>query len=129
MEVMDKQKNKPFRLIIAGGRDFSNYELLREKVVSLYENSLKGYTLYLVSGGARGADRLGERFATEHGIASYLFPAEWDKYGKSAGFRRNHQMAEFADGLLAFWDGESRGTKHMINIMRQLGKPVQIVYY
>ena len=125
---MNKQ-NKPFRLIIAGGRDFTNYKLLEEKVLSLYESSLKGYELYIVSGGARGADRLGERFAREHGGVPYLFPAEWDKYGKSAGFRRNQQMADFADGLLAFWDGESRGTKHMINCMEQLGKPVQIVYY
>ena len=78
---------------------------------------------------AKGADSLGHFFAIQHNVAKYKFPADWIKYGKGAGFIRNKQMGDFADGLLAFWDGESRGTKQMVEYMRSLGKPVHIVNY
>ena len=62
---------------------------------------------------------MGERYAKEKGCLLKIFPVlpdEWDKYGKSAGYRRNVQMAEYADSCVVFWDGKSRGTKHMIDI-------------
>ena len=68
----------------------------------------------VISGGARGADRLGEQWARSHGIPFQVFPADWDKWGKSAGYVRNKQMAEVAEALIALWDGESRGTNDMI---------------
>lgn len=101
------------RVIIAGSRDFTDYELLK-KVCD--EHFSDDDTITIISGTARGADQLGERYATEKGYAIERFPAEWDKYGKSAGYRRNEEMARVADMLIAFWDGESRGTKHMIDL-------------
>ena len=68
-----------------------------------------------MSGTARGVDRFGEQWAIENNVAIKPFPADWDTYGKRAGYLRNTQMAEYADALIAVWDGESRGTKHMID--------------
>ncbi len=68
---------------------------------------------------ARGADRLGERYAKERGYPVRLFPADWEKFGKSAGYRRNAEMAKYADGLIAFWDGRSAGTGHMIYLAKK----------
>lgn len=80
----------------------------------------------IVSGGARGADSLAERYAQENDIQLTVFPAEWDKYGKSAGYRRNHQIIDYADVVLAFWDGQSKGTKHAIELAEKQNKPVFI---
>ena len=101
-----------FRLIIAGGRDFANYELLREFVD--FKLSRKQEEIQIISGGARGADAFGERYAAERGYLLRRFPADWKQYGKAAGVRRNKEMAQNADALIAFWDGISRGTKNMI---------------
>ena len=78
---------------------------------------------------ARGADRLGERYAKEHGYKVIYMPADWDLYGKSAGFKRNVQMAEYADALVAFWDGVSFGTKHMIETAQKMGLDVRVKKY
>ena len=115
-----------FKLIVAGGRDFNNYELLAEKLLDVMD---KKPSISIVSGMARGADALGVYFAKEHGLKVYPFPAHWNLHGNAAGPIRNRQMAEFADGLLAFWDGKSSGTKHMIEYMQSLNKPVEIVRY
>lgn len=74
----------------------------------------------VISGGARGADRLGEEWARRNGIPLQVFPANWKKYGRSAGFERNELMGrkDHADALIALWDGESRGTAHMIECAR-----------
>ena len=103
------------KVIIAGSRTFDDYDLLFEKC----SETLKDYDsveIEIVSGGAKGADRLGERFAKEKGFALTLFPADWNKFGKSAGYIRNKEMAEYADILIVFWDGISKGTKHMIDL-------------
>ena len=83
----------------------------------------------IVSGTAAGADTLGERYAQEKGYEVKKFPAQWDLYGKSAGYKRNQQMAEYADGLIAFWDGKSKGTKHMIDIANKMGLKVRVIRY
>lgn len=80
----------------------------------------------VVSGTARGADSLGEKWANDHRIPVKRFPADWDTFGKSAGYRRNEEMARYADALIALWDGESRGTKHMIDIARSKGLSVHV---
>jgi hypothetical protein len=82
-----------------------------------------------VSGNARGADSLGEKYAKDEGFDLEIYPAQWKKLGKQAGFRRNEQMAEVADALIAFWDGESHGTKHMIDIMTNKGLPTKVINY
>lgn len=80
----------------------------------------------VVSGGAEGADKGGEDWAKRYGLACHIFKAHWAQYGKSAGPKRNAEMATYADGLLAFWDGKSRGTGDMIRKMTGLDKPVWI---
>lgn len=120
---MDKNCNK---VIIAGGRDFSNYETLKKACDKILVNS---DCMEIVSGTARGADQLGERYAKEKGYMIKRFPADWNTHGKKAGFLRNKEMAEYADALIAFWDGSSRGTNHMINLAKQQGLRVAIVHY
>lgn len=117
------------KLIVAGGRDFNDYTLLSSTLNDLAHGQYKDREVSIVSGMARGADRLAYEFAKTVHVECYEFHADWDKYGKAAGFRRNADMAQFADALVAFWDGESRGTKHMIDTMGRMGKPVHIVRY
>lgn len=83
----------------------------------------------IVSGGCRGADKLGERYCDERGFLLKMFPAEWDKYDKSAGWVRNEKMAEYADFLIVFWDGKSKGTRNMIEIAKKHRLPVRVVRY
>lgn len=115
------------KVIIAGGRKFNDYDLLYkncDKVLRIKKNEIE-----IVSGTANGADKLGERYAKEKGYPIKQFPANWDKYGKSAGYKRNEEMAKYADGLIAFWDGKSKGTKHMIDLAKQYELKVKVFIY
>lgn len=114
------------KVIIAGGRYFNDYELLKSSCDHLLKHVDQ---ITIVSGKAKGADALGEKYADEKGYAKLFYPADWDKYGKSAGPKRNYQMAEVADFLIAFWDGESRGTKSMIDIAKSKGLQIRIIRY
>jgi hypothetical protein len=120
-----------FKLIIAGGRDFNNRILMCAELNNICEapGPYADYDIGVVSGMARGADLLGYSLAKENSLPVYEFHADWDKWGKRAGFMRNEEMGRFADGLIAFWDGQSRGTNHMISFMQSLSKPVYIVRY
>ena len=118
-----------FKVIIAGSRGFSNYKLLKEKCNEYLREKRKEYNIIIISGGARGADTLGEKYAQDEGFSLEVFPANWNKFGKSAGFIRNEQMAEVADALIAFWDGKSNGTKHMIEVMENKKLLVRVVNY
>lgn len=112
------------KVIIAGSRTFNDYNLLKlncDKTLSLFPE------IEIVSGTANGADKLGERYANEKGYTIKQFPAEWDKYGKSAGYKRNEQMAKYSDVLIAFWDGKSKGTKHMIDLAERYKLKVVII--
>lgn len=111
-------------IIVAGGRDFDDYELLSSKLDKIFAN----INPVIVCGEARGADLLGRRYAVEHNLSIMSYPADWS-LGKRAGFIRNEAMAKVADGLVAFWDGESKGTKHMIELMKKLGKRVTVIRY
>ena len=120
------------RIIVAGGRDFTDYALLSETLDVI----LKRYTLrevQIVSGCCRGADALGERYAREHGIPVVRFPADWQAYGKAAGPIRNRKMAEYAsegEGILvAFWDGKSRGTASMIRLAEKYRLQIKTITY
>lgn len=111
-------------VIIAGSRFVTSYHLVCVAMVKAAEKGTFKYPSVIFSGGARGADTLGERWAKDNGIPVESFIPDWRGKGKSAGFLRNIAMAQEADALVAIWDGESRGTKHMIDTMRKMGKPV-----
>ena len=113
------------KVIIAGSRNFNDYNLLVEKCNSILTNISDN--IEIVSGTAIGADQLGERYGKEKGYNIKQFPANWDEFGKKAGYIRNEQMAMYADALIAFWDGESKGTKHMIDLGKKRGLKIRIV--
>lgn len=118
-----------FRVIIAGTRNFSNYELLKEKCDNILSTKRQDSNIVILSGTAKGADRLGERYARERGFQLRCFPADWDKDGNKAGPIRNAKMADNADALIAFWDGTSRGTAHMIMTAKERGLATRIINY
>ncbi|SHG27748.1 Protein of unknown function [Desulfacinum infernum DSM 9756] len=107
------------RTIVAGSRTINDPEIISEAIRQ------SGFQITeLVSGGARGVDRLGEAWARRNGVPIRVFRADWKRYGRGAGVLRNTQMAEYADALVAVWDGESRGTLDMIQKARKLGLKV-----
>ena len=110
------------KLIIAGSRSFRDYQFLCQTLAPERHRITE-----VLHGGARGADQLGFRWAVRHHVRSRCFAADWERFGKTAGVRRNHQMAQAGDVLIAFWDGRSAGTQHMIGCMQQLGKPVVVI--
>ncbi len=114
------------RVVIAGCRDYNDYEEAKGYIDLCLSNIRKEYRIIIVSGCASGADALGERYADENGFAVEKHPADWDRHGKSAGPRRNREMAQMADYVICFWDGISRGTKSMIEYAKLCGKPVKV---
>lgn len=118
------------KVIIAGTRDFNDYSFLKKNLDYFLQGiNPNNEEIEIVSGNARGADKLGERYAKEHNLPVKLFPANWDKYGKRAGYLRNQEMANYADVLIAFWDEKSKGTKHMIDIAKKQDLTVIVVGY
>ena len=113
------------KYIIAGGRDFNN----RSIMFPILSKHISNMCDTIISGDARGADALGVEWAAHFQIPIQHFPAQWDKYGKSAGFIRNAEMGEEADALIAFWDGKSKGTAHMIKTMKRNNKPYWVYNY
>lgn len=118
------------RIIVCGSRDFSDHKLLNNtlnNIVAKYEN------VRIISGHARGADMFGECYAKNNNIPCTVMRAEWDKYGKQAGFIRNNQMIEFAKQanpvVVAFWDGKSHGTKHSIEAARNQNIETYVINY
>ena len=117
-----------YRVIIAGCRDFNDYELLKEKCDYFLQDEEKE-DVVIISGHASGADALGERYAQERGFQLETFPADWKAHGRAAGPIRNARMASAANALIAFWDGKSRVTKNMIEIAKNHNLKVVIVRY
>lgn len=123
-------ERKPiFKVIVAGGRKFNDYNLLKSKLDAILAEKRKTHQIYIISGMAKGADTLGEQYANENGFTVLGFPAEWNLYGKRAGILRNEEMAKVGDALIAFWDGESPGTKHMIETARDKRLLVRVIKY
>lgn len=118
---------KNYRLVVAGCRDFHDYAVASSEINKHLQKLDVEYSVIIVSGRAEGADKLGERYAAEHNLTIERFPAEWDKYGKYAGPRRNAQMAQAADAVLVFWDGKSKGTKNMIENAKKANKPCTVI--
>jgi hypothetical protein len=116
------------KIIIAGGRDFNDIHKVMESV-DHHLSKCKHLDIEIVSGTANGADKLGEEYAELRDYKVAQFKPDWDKYGKGAGYKRNVEMADYADALVAFWDGKSKGTMHMINIAKKKGIQVKIIKY
>lgn len=114
------------KIVVAGSRNYNNYEEAKAFIDACIINIRNENTLVFLSGGCRGADAMGERYARENGFETERFPADWDKYDKWAGPIRNRKMAEEADYIICFWDGHSSGTKSMIRIANDLNKPIRI---
>ena len=114
------------KIVIAGCRHYDNYEEAKKYIDFCISRIRCDNQLIFISGGCRGADALGERYAEENGFKIQLFPAEWGKYGKSAGPRRNRQMVEACDYVICFWDGKSRGTRTLIDVATAFNKPIKI---
>lgn len=112
------------RFAVVGGRDFSDFEKMCREL-----DRYRSVVSTVVSGGARGADTLAERWAKSRGVPTEVYPADWERHGKSAGFIRNKLIVDNADAVLAFWDGQSRGTKMTIDLAVKLKKPVRVVRY
>lgn len=115
------------RIIIAGSRTITDYNLVKK----IIENNLLKVNeceepFSFILGGARGVDKLAERWAIANNIGYSVLEAQWDLYGKKAGYLRNVTMAKDADALIAIWDGWSKGTKHMINIAKEKGLKVYV---
>ena len=111
-------------VIVAGGRDFENYNLMESELDKLFGDN---QDITVISGKALGADTLGEQYATSKGFKIDEYPANWKKYGKRAGMVRNKQMADNANMLVAFWDGKSKGTSNMIKEARKKKLKVKVV--
>ena len=118
------------KIIVAGGRNFDSYTLLETALnfylARLQRNHIK---IAILSGAARGADTLAEKYALTNGHSLERYPANWDRDGKSAGYKRNTLMSDKADALVAFWDTKSKGTKHMFDTAKQKGLRVRVVQY
>lgn len=133
------------KVIVAGGRDFNDYDRLSAVLFDFAEGLHGDVGISIVSGMAKGADALAVQFAHNESVKLYEFPADWDdltvegaviktnrwgnKYNAAAGHVRNRKMAEFAERLIIFWDKSSKGSQHMIREMERLGKPVEVFTY
>ena len=119
------------KVIVAGGRDFKDYELLKCTLDNFQHEY--GNITEVVSGTAKGVDKLGEQYANENNITIKRFVPDWQGLGKKAGFVRNRQMGDYANEhngvLVALWDKQSKGTKGMINYAKQIGLKCVVVYY
>ncbi len=114
------------RVVVAGYRNFNDYNLAEMYIDHCISKIKTEYELIFVSGGCRGADKLGEEYAIRHGYDIEQYLADWELYGKYAGPKRNEQMARVADYVICFWDGKSIGTKSMIYYANKYKKPLKI---
>lgn len=100
------------KTVIAGSRGINSYRLLKK---AINESGIKDNITEVISGGARGVDRMGFLWAEEFHIPVAIFLPDWKRYGNRAGILRNIEMIDYADALIALWDGESKGTRHSID--------------
>ena len=114
------------KVAIIGSRNFNNYKKLKTILSRIHsQKEIK----CIVSGGAKGADSLGEQWADENRIEKLIFLPDWNKHGKQAGFIRNVDIVKNADFVIAFWDGASKGTQHSINLCKKMNKQCFVINY
>ena len=114
-------------LAIIGSRTFNDYELLKQELKPFLDDNEIKDNLKIVSGGAKGADTLGERWAKENNIEILIYLADWNKYGKKAGFMRNYDIIKNCEAVIAFWDGISKGTAHSLKLAKEQNKFIKII--
>jgi predicted Rossmann fold nucleotide-binding protein DprA/Smf involved in DNA uptake len=110
------------KVAIVGSRTYPNLSKVRAYIQTLPPDTV------IVSGGARGVDKCAEKVAESIGLQTEIYPADWHKFGKSAGMKRNQQIVEASDRVVAFWDGQSRGTNNTIETAKKLGKEVTVIH-
>lgn len=119
------------RIVIAGSRGFEDYEVLEQTLDHILDEQTD--SIELVSGHAKGADLLTERYAKENGLPIHIIKPDWKAYGRAAGPIRNRQMLDYAMDesplVVAFWDRKSKGTKNTIDTAKSLGIPVEIIHF
>ncbi len=120
-------KKESHVIVIGGCRNFKNYDFFK-KTLDCYLQAEKKNPITILSGHCSGVDQMAERYAKEKGIKLMLFPAEWNKYGRAAGPIRNEEVVKLADTVIAFWDGQSKGTKNLISLAKQYNKILNIIY-
>ena len=123
---MIKNANNPFEEAI--GIFENKYAEKLDKIFN-EEKIFRGIDTITVYGEFFGADSLAERWARENRIELLVFLPDWEQFGKSAGYKRNIQIIESADAVIAFWDGQSKGTQHSINLAKDKGKPLAVINY
>jgi hypothetical protein len=123
-EIAHENANAIKKIAIIGSRTFNDYPMLESIVMGVMKDKgVKPSDVTIVSGGARGADALGREFAQKHSAQYLEFPADWEKFGKRAGFVRNADIVKNSDFVVALWDGQSRGTGNSLELAQQAGKP------
>lgn len=118
-----------FYCLIVGSRGYTDYASFKAKCDALLADKTD---IEIVSGGASGTDAMAERYARELGYSLQIFPADWSRYGKRAGYVRNREMHSYisthADrGVIAFWDGASKGTAHSFSLAKEFDNPLRVI--
>ena len=114
------------KLAVVGSRNFNDYPLLKKYLDYIHS---KQPITHIISGGAKGADSLSEKWANENGIEKIIFYPNWNKFGKRAGFLRNESIINECNKCIAFWDGKSKGTKHSIDLCEKNNKKCKIILF
>ena len=124
---------KIFACLIVGSRSFTDYEKAKTSIDKMLSKKREeGFSFIIVSGGAAGADTLAKQYAEEYGYQYIEFPADWNRYGRSAGAKRNEQMHQYISqyeerGCIAFWDGISKGTQHSFTLAEKYNNPLRVI--
>jgi len=114
-------------IIIAGCRNFNNYEFFKRKCDKLLSVIKTKCEITIISGGALGVDTMAEKYSIENNYNFKEYPADWRSYPRNAGIIRNCEMGTIADRLIAFWDQKSSGTRHMISEAKRKGLKIKVV--
>ena len=122
-----------FFCMIIGTRNFNDYDLFQQKTDNIL-SSKSGKTIMIISGDGGNTDKYAERYATEHNYHLIVFPAQWDEFGKKAGFIRNEQMHRYIAskqdrGVIAFWDGESKETFQSFDLSQKYNNQIRVIKY
>ena len=130
----EMELKETFALLIAGSRTYNDYDEFCKVTDLMLSKIKKSYNIEIIQGGANGADKFAEIYANNHGYTCTLFKADWDNYGKSAGYRRNSEMHNYIKqfehrGCLCFWDGFSKGTQHNFKLANDNNTPLRIYNY